>query len=106
MTLITDVVTYLEMRIKPTAPPEPAPCRQAGADPGGEITVSYYRYLYETVGTPWLWFERRLLDDATLSAQIAKAAPRFSCSMSAAYPPAISNSTRRRRTRPNCAISA
>ena len=30
-------------------------------------TASFYRYLYETVGEPWLWFERRLLDDDTLA---------------------------------------
>ena len=33
-----------------------------------DCTVSFYRYLYETVGTPWLWYERRLLDDAALAA--------------------------------------
>ena len=31
------------------------------------ITVSYYRYLYDTVGGPWMWFERRHMDDATLA---------------------------------------
>ena len=35
-------------------------------------TVSFYRYLYDTVGAPWLWVERRFLDDAALAAQIAK----------------------------------
>jgi GNAT superfamily N-acetyltransferase len=35
-------------------------------------TVSFYRYLYETVGTPWLWYERRLLDDTALAEQIQK----------------------------------
>ena len=29
-------------------------------------TVSFYRYLYNTVGEPWLWYERRAFDDATL----------------------------------------
>jgi GNAT superfamily N-acetyltransferase len=28
--------------------------------------VSFYRYLYNTVGAPWLWYERRRLDDSTL----------------------------------------
>jgi len=35
-------------------------------------TVSFYRYLYETVGTPWVWFERRLMSDAALAAEIHK----------------------------------
>ena len=33
-------------------------------------TVSFYRYLYNTVGEPWLWFERRIIDDAAVATQI------------------------------------
>ena len=29
-------------------------------------TVSFYRYLYNTVGGPWLWYERRLMSDREL----------------------------------------
>jgi GNAT superfamily N-acetyltransferase len=29
-------------------------------------TLSYYRYLYNHVGGPWLWYERRLMSDAEL----------------------------------------
>ena len=65
------VITYLEMRTAPTRPTVPAP-------PVGKIallraerpTVSYYRYLYNTVGEPWLWWERRRLSDAELAAII------------------------------------
>ena len=35
-------------------------------------TVSFYRYLYETVGMPWVWFERRQMSDAALAAEIHK----------------------------------
>lgn len=31
-------------------------------------SVSFYRYLYNTVGEPWLWGDRRKLDDAALAA--------------------------------------
>jgi GNAT superfamily N-acetyltransferase len=31
-------------------------------------TVSFYRYLYETVGCDWLWTKRRLASDAELRA--------------------------------------
>jgi GNAT superfamily N-acetyltransferase len=73
MALLDDVITYLEMRSKPTGPPLPAPPRPRLALMRAEdCTVSFYRYLYETVGTPWLWFERRLLDDAALAATIHK----------------------------------
>ena len=72
MTQIADTITYLEMFERP--PPIP------GAPPLGKIalmraeacTVSFYRYLYETVGTPWVWFERRLWSDEALAAELAK----------------------------------
>ena len=71
--LLDDVITYLEMREKPGAPPVPAPAvGRLALIRAAHCTVSYYRYLYETVGTPWLWYERRLLDDAALAAQIRK----------------------------------
>ena len=72
MALLDDVITYLEMHLKPTGPPVPAPSGKLALMRVEDITVSFYRYLYETVGTPWLWYERRLLDDATLRAQITK----------------------------------
>ena len=73
MPLLDDVITYLEMREKPGTPPVPAPSvGKLALMRAEECTVSFYRYLYETVGTPWLWFERRLLDDAMLAAQILK----------------------------------
>jgi ribosomal protein S18 acetylase RimI-like enzyme len=71
--LLDDVITYLEMREKPSAPPVPTPAvGKLALMRVEECTVSFYRYLYETVGTPWLWFERRLLDDAVLAAKIQK----------------------------------
>ena len=33
----------------------------------GERTVAWYRDLFDRVGTPWLWFERRQLSDAALA---------------------------------------
>lgn len=29
-------------------------------------SVSFYRYLYNNVGGPWFWYERRQMDDETL----------------------------------------
>jgi GNAT superfamily N-acetyltransferase len=34
-------------------------------------TPSFYRYLYNTVGEPWLWYERRQVDDDALRLLIA-----------------------------------
>jgi GNAT superfamily N-acetyltransferase len=72
MAQLDDVITYLEMHVKPTAPPVPAPFGKLALMRAESCTVSFYRYLYETVGTPWLWYERRLWDDAALAAEIAK----------------------------------
>src|SRR4051794_2314367 len=70
---LDDVITYLEMRDKPSTPPVPSPSIGKLALMQVEnCTVSFYRYLYETVGAPWLRFERRLLDNDTLAAQIHK----------------------------------
>lgn len=63
-------ITYLEM----TAPPAEAvslpptsgiQILRAVAPP-----VHFYRYLYNTVGAPWLWYERRQMNDATLESNI------------------------------------
>src|ERR1700730_14710082 len=72
MAQLDDVITYLEMKSRPVLPRIPAPNAKLALIRTENCTVSFYRYLYETVGTPWLWYERRLLDDATLAAQITK----------------------------------
>lgn len=73
MALIDDVITYLEMHERPTTPRLPAPLGvKLALMQVEDCTVSFYRYLYETVGTPWLWYERRLIDDAALGAEIRK----------------------------------
>jgi ribosomal protein S18 acetylase RimI-like enzyme len=72
MALLDDVITYLEMRERPTTPRIPAPPGRLALMQAENCTVSFYRYLYETVGTPWLWYERRLLADAALAAEITK----------------------------------
>ena len=33
-------------------------------------SVPFYRYLYDRVGEPWLWYERRAMDDAALKSII------------------------------------
>ena len=61
-------VTYLEMTSpdQRRAPPdwaEPATIVRAERP-----TISFYRYLYNTVGADWDWYERRRLSDEALAA--------------------------------------
>lgn len=72
MARIDDTVTYLEMFERPPPRPLPAPLGKLALLRAEACTVSFYRYLYETVGTPWLWFERRQWSDATLAAELEK----------------------------------
>ena len=46
------VVTYLEMTEPPTHPPPPPPAARHAMLRAERPTVSFYRYLYETVGDP------------------------------------------------------
>lgn len=63
-------VTYLEMK----SPDQRVPARQAMR--AVEIvraerpTLSFYRYLYDTVGADWNWHMRRRMDDDDLTAII------------------------------------
>src|SRR5580693_2935903 len=72
MTRIDDTVTYLEMFERPPARAVPAPLGKLALMRAEVCTVSFYRYLYETVGTPWVWYERRMMSDAALAAELEK----------------------------------
>ncbi len=64
------VITYLEMSQPPGSPGPPAPAAKLALLRAESPPVAFYRYLYDTVGGPWLWYERRRLDDDTLAAII------------------------------------
>jgi GNAT superfamily N-acetyltransferase len=72
MTRIDDTITYLEMLERTPPRPLPPPLGKLALLRTEACTVSFYRYLYETVGTPWLWFERRLMSDDALAAELQK----------------------------------
>ena len=72
MTRIPDTVTYLEMFDRPPPLTVPPPLGKIALMRAEQCTVSFYRYLYETVGTPWIWFERRLMSDGALAAELGK----------------------------------
>jgi GNAT superfamily N-acetyltransferase len=63
------VVTYLEMRTAPApATVHPPVAHKLALLRAEKPTLSFYRYLYNTVGENWLWYERRAMDDAALAA--------------------------------------
>jgi len=59
-------VTFLRMD---HAPPDPAPPLPEGTAVIRLVspTVSFYRYLYATVGGPYLWWLRRAVPDEQIS---------------------------------------
>ena len=68
--LVETTVTYLEMRSPPRRPATPAPLGKLAILRSEQPTVSFYRYLYNTIGEPWNWSDRRRLDDDALRAII------------------------------------
>ena len=60
-------VTFLRMDAPPAAPPRPLP-GGARVERALHCSVPFYRYLYDTVGEPWLWWMRRTATDAELAA--------------------------------------
>ncbi len=63
-------VTYLERTSPPRRPATPAPLGKLAVLRAERPTVSFYRYLYNTIGEAWNWSERRRLDDEALRAII------------------------------------
>ena len=68
--MITSVITSLEMRTRPSSPTPTLPAEKIAILRAEKPTISFYRYLYNTIGDDWLWWERRVMDDETLSAII------------------------------------
>jgi GNAT superfamily N-acetyltransferase len=69
---LADTITYLEMLAKPVRPPMPMPAAKLALMRAERCTVSFYRYLYNVVGEPWLWYERRVWSDARLKELLAR----------------------------------
>ena len=65
--------TYLEMHERPKTPSvhQPSIGLPIALLRAEKPSVHFYRYLYNTVGEPWLWYERRALNDASLAEVIA-----------------------------------
>ena len=68
---IETTVTYLEMDQRPSHPTVPAPMGKFAILRAEQPTVSFYRYLYDTVGEPWNWTDRRVIGGDQLGAIIS-----------------------------------
>jgi GNAT superfamily N-acetyltransferase len=64
--MLTVVITYLETKARPIALPVPRPAQKLAVLRAENASVAFYRYLYNTIGKPWLWHERRRLGDEAL----------------------------------------
>ncbi|MHA1599906.1 MAG: GNAT family acetyltransferase [Alphaproteobacteria bacterium] len=65
---ISSTVTYLEMTARPSLPPTALSSRRAVALlRANQPSVAFYRFLYDSIGKPWMWYERLMLDDEALA---------------------------------------
>lgn len=70
MTPLKTTVTFLEMHARPDRH-VPAPTRpRTMLIHAPQPPLHFYRYLYEAVGKPWVWVNRRRMNDEELKAAI------------------------------------
>src|ERR1700748_2939004 len=60
-------VPYLGMESRPSPMAPPAPHMKAALLKCKNPPVHFYRYLYNTIGQPYFWVDRRKLSDAALA---------------------------------------
>jgi ribosomal protein S18 acetylase RimI-like enzyme len=61
------VITYLEMTAQPSRPTVPMPAGLKLALLRVERpSIPFYRFLYDQVGAPWFWYERKQMPDGAL----------------------------------------
>jgi len=63
-------VTFLEMRARSSVLPPTQPKGKVAILRAEHPPVHFYRYLYDTIGGPYYWVDRRKIDDASLAAII------------------------------------
>lgn len=71
MTPLKTTVTFLQMWARPPLPPRVLPGVPVSIMQARRCTVPFYRYLYESVGKPWVWVNRRRASDAELARILA-----------------------------------
>jgi GNAT superfamily N-acetyltransferase len=66
------VVTFLEMKTRPSAIPPPQPKGKIALLRAQQPPVHFYRYLYDTIGRDYHWVDRKRLTDAELTSVLAE----------------------------------
>lgn len=61
------IVTYLEMLERGSLPHIVPKARRHALIGAHDITLGFYRYLYDAVGRPWYWTDRKKLSDGELA---------------------------------------
>jgi len=64
--MLKTVVTYLKMTKRPTTLKSRRPSLPIALMRANNPTTAFYRFLYDSVGETWLWYERRLLSNDDL----------------------------------------
>jgi len=67
MDTLSYTTTYLEMTERPSASCVIPPSDNLEIKYIKKPSIELYRYLYNTVGQDWMWFERRIMSDADLA---------------------------------------
>jgi GNAT superfamily N-acetyltransferase len=65
-TRVPCTITYLKMMQAPVLPPLHPPNEPIALLRAENPSVSFYRYLYDAVGRPWLWTNRKRMSDREL----------------------------------------
>jgi GNAT superfamily N-acetyltransferase len=68
---VAATVTYLAMEAKPKLTPPPSPLAKTAILRCENPPVHFYRYLYDTIGEPYFWVERRLWSQDKLRSHLA-----------------------------------
>ncbi len=64
---LSTVVTFLEMKARPSAIPPPQPKGKIALLRASHPPVHFYRYLYDAIGRDYYWVDRKKMSDAHLS---------------------------------------
>ena len=69
---VPTVVTFLEMRARPSAIPPPQPRGKIALLRAHRPAVHFYRYLYDSIGRDYHWVDRKRLSDEQLASILAE----------------------------------